>query len=137
MASPERPRRERAHACIHPETYKYFFARDEVLRVWGALEREFGPIRYDATFRVMEIRSRELILRSTMSANPITVIRTRRCEAGTIGRLHDLMGYVEGDEGDERGGGRGDDDDDDEGRPSARGRRQPEGGEGERDAPGG
>ncbi len=119
MASPGRPHRERMHACIHPETYKYFFDRDDVLRVWGALEREFGAVRYDQRLRVMEIRSRELILRSTTSANPITVIRTRRCQDATVGRLHALMGYDEGAEG-----------------PASEGRGEGGESERERDAPG-
>src|SRR5262249_14761762 len=61
----EFPYRERLYACMHPETYKYFFQRDAVGGVWQRLEQRYGAIRRNDAFRVMEIESERFLFRST------------------------------------------------------------------------
>lgn len=80
-------------ACIHPDTYKYFFPRARVREVWARLQSRYGPISARPGLGVMEIQHRKLILRATTGGNPITVIRTRRCAPADIEELHELIGY--------------------------------------------
>lgn len=87
------PYREKVHACIHPETYKYFFPKDMVLDVWARLESRYGSIKRNPHFRTMEIYAKVLIFRSTFLANPITVFRLRRCSADDVADFHQLVGY--------------------------------------------
>ncbi len=90
---PARPSRARHHACIHPETYKYFFARREVAAVWDRLAAAYGEIRRGGPFGIIEIHSPRFIFRATMGGNPITVIRTRHCSEADVEALHRLIGY--------------------------------------------
>lgn len=89
------PYRELHRACIHPETYKYFFTREEVPAVWGRLKAEFGEPRSLPSVHVVEIETRRLLLRATSAGNPITVIRKRSCGPEDIARLHALFGFRE------------------------------------------
>ena len=73
-----KPYRELVHACSRGGTYKYFFARDEVRPVWERLVAEYGSVRTNDAMKTMEIESERFILRSTLLANPITVIRKRQ-----------------------------------------------------------
>lgn len=93
--TPSGPTRERHYACIHPETYKYFFDKHEVREVWQRLAAAYGEVRRPPGFGVMEIQHERFILRSTSAGNPITVIRTRRCTDADVEALHRLLGYVE------------------------------------------
>ena len=94
-----KPHRELVHACSRGGTYKYFFARDEVRPVWERLVAEYGSVRTNDAMKTMEIESDRFILRSTLLANPITVIRKRRCTADDVARLHAVLGYEEEDAG--------------------------------------
>lgn len=87
--------RERSYACIHPETYKYFFALDEVRRVWGVLEACYGPIEHTPGFGVIEIKAERFLFRAVASGNPITVIRRRGCTEADVEALHERIGYRE------------------------------------------
>lgn len=87
------PFRERDYACIHPDTYKYFLAPEEVAQVWRRLEAAYGESQINHTFRIQEIETPRLFLRSTTRKNPITVIRKRRCTDADIQALHELVGY--------------------------------------------
>lgn len=99
MSEAERapPYRLRHFACIHPETYKYFFDRRDVPLVWQRLAAAYGELRRLPGFGVMEIQGERFILRATAGGNPITVIRTRKCEAADVAALHRLIGYQGGD----------------------------------------
>ncbi len=87
------PRRVKAHRCIGPDTYKYYFRRQQVSEIWRRLEDNYGPVSRDQTFRVLEIRSPAFIFRSLFDGNPLTVIRKRRCSEDDVQRLHDLIGF--------------------------------------------
>lgn len=85
--------RERSYACIHPETYKYFFAVDEVRGVWSTLQQHYGPLAVTPGFGVLEIRSARFLFRAVGGGNPITVIRLRECTPGDVVTLHERIGY--------------------------------------------
>lgn len=87
--------RERSYACIHPETYKYFFDVHEVRRVWAVLERCYGPITTTPGFGVIEIQSERFLFRAVGGGNPITVIRRRGCTEADVATLHEHIGYRE------------------------------------------
>ncbi len=87
------PSRERHFACIHPETYKYFFHRDDVAEIWQRLEQTYGPSEVTPGFGVREIQSRCFIFRAVAGGNPITVIRTRQCTADDVAQFHRIVGY--------------------------------------------
>ena len=89
----EGPYRERLYACMHPETYKYFFPKECVGTVWRMLEERYGAIRHNQPFRVIEIESDRFVIRSTQLLNPITVIRKRGCTAAHVEELHAVMGF--------------------------------------------
>jgi len=89
------PYRERLYACIHPETYKYFFHKDVVGEVWRALEGRYGAVRHNDGFHVIEIESERFLFRSTRLANPITVIRKRGCTREHVEELHALIGFAD------------------------------------------
>lgn len=86
--------RERVPACIHPETYKYFLDRDDVVPTWQRLSARYGPIRHNHSFRTMEIDAPQFLLRATALGNPITVVRRRGCTPGDIADLHALLGFL-------------------------------------------
>jgi hypothetical protein len=88
-------RREKVPACVHPETYKYFLERDEVVATWGRLVERYGEARRNAGFRTMEVAGPRFILRSTLLGNPITVLRRRDCTPADILELHALLGFDE------------------------------------------
>ena len=88
-------RREKVPACVHPETYKYFLERDEVIATWGRLVERYGEARRNAGFRTMEVAGPRFILRSTLLGNPITVLRRRDGTPADILELHALLGYDE------------------------------------------
>jgi hypothetical protein len=94
-----KPYRELVHACSRGGTYKYFLSRDEVRTVWERLAAQYGSVRTNDAMKTMEIESERFILRSTLLANPITVIRKRRCTADDVARLHADLGYEEDDAG--------------------------------------
>ena len=85
--------REPVPACIHPETYKYFLARDAVIPTWQRLAATYGPVRHNDSFKTMEIATPLLILRATSLGNPITVIRRRGCAPADIDALHAILGF--------------------------------------------
>ncbi len=92
---PGRPSRARHYACIHPETYKYFFAKPEVREIWQRLAAAYGEVRTEGGFGVMEIQSERFIFRATLGGNPVTVIRTRRCTPADVEALHRQIGFRE------------------------------------------
>lgn len=87
--------RERSYACIHPETYKYFFAKDEVQRAWRTLAACYGPVTTTPGFGVIEIRATRFIFRAVAGGNPITVIRRRGCTTSDVTTLHERIGFHE------------------------------------------
>lgn len=87
--------RERSYACIHPETYKYFFAAHEVRAAWGTLAAHYGPIVTTPGFGVIEIRGARFLFRAVAGGNPITVIRRRGCTASDVATLHERIGFHE------------------------------------------
>ena len=91
------PYRELVHACSRGGTYKYFFPRDDVRAGWERLSAEYCAIRTNDEMKTMEIESERFILRSTLLANPVTVIRKRRCTLEDVTRLHAVLGYEETD----------------------------------------
>ena len=91
---PTTPRRERHHACIHPETYKYFFDRRDVREIWRRLAAAYGEVQTLSGFGVIEIQGERFILRATAGGNPITVIRTRKCTPEDVAALHRLIGFA-------------------------------------------
>lgn len=91
---PTTPRRERHHACIHPETYKYFFDRRDVREIWRRLAAAYGEVQTLSGFGVIEIQGERFILRATAGGNPITVIRTRKCTPEDVAALHRLLGFA-------------------------------------------
>ena len=93
-AEPAAPYRERHYACIHPETYKYFFDRRDVLEIWRRLAAAYGEVRTLPGFGVIEIQGERFILRATAGGNPITVIRTRKCTPEDVAALHRLIGFT-------------------------------------------
>ena len=92
------PYRLRVHACIHPETYKYYLDRASVWPTWQALARAFGPIAKNVAFGTQEILTPALIIRSTKLGNPITVIRRRTCTQADVTKFHDVVGFAVDDE---------------------------------------
>jgi len=86
-------RREKVPACVHPETYKYYLERADVLPIWHRLAERYGQPRRHPGFRTMEIGAPRFILRSTLLGNPITVLRRRDCTPADIIELHALLGY--------------------------------------------
>lgn len=94
-AGPILPYRALHRACIHPETYKYYFARAEVAAVWTRLTTAYGAPRTLASVHVVEIETPHLLLRATRAQNPITVIRKRSCTEDDIAGLHVLFAYPE------------------------------------------
>lgn len=86
-------RREKVPACVHPETYKYYLEREDVMATWQRLSERYGQPRRHAGFRTMEIGGPRFILRSTLLGNPITVLRRRDCTPADILELHTLLGY--------------------------------------------
>lgn len=87
--------RELVLACSRGGTYKYFVPRGDVFSVWQRLQETYGPIVRDPTMKTMQIESERLLFRSTLLANPITVIRKRLCTAQDVARMHELVGYSE------------------------------------------
>lgn len=87
--------RERSYACIHPETYKYFFDAGEVRRIWGVLEECYGPLHSTPGFGVLEIQSERFLFRAVGGGNPITVIRRRSCTEDDVVTLHQRIGFCE------------------------------------------
>lgn len=90
------PYRQLHRACIHPETYKYFLARDRVVAVWMRLVEAYGCPREKPSVHVVEIETAKFLLRATTARNPITVIRKRACTAEDISGLHVILEYQEG-----------------------------------------
>lgn len=86
-------RRERVPSCVHPETYKYFLERDEVVATWQRLAARYGEPRKDPSFRTMEVVAPRFRVRATLLGNPVTVLRRRDCTADDIAELHALLGY--------------------------------------------
>ena len=86
-------RRVKAHRCITPEAYKYYFPGNQVSEIWALLEEKYGPVRRDEIFHVMEIRSSAFIFRALFKGNPITVIRKRRCLDDDVRNLHEVIGF--------------------------------------------
>ncbi len=84
--------RQRSYACIHPETYKYYFSVDSVMHVWRQLSDRYGDIRHIAGFGTMQIDGSRFLFRSVASGNPITVIRKRRCTEEDVRALHEYLG---------------------------------------------
>jgi len=93
------PYRALHRACIHPETYKYYFARDEVSAVWARLTAAYGAPRELRSVHVVEIETPRLLLRATRAKNPITVIRKRCCTDDDIAGLHVILAYSEASPG--------------------------------------
>jgi len=87
------PYRKRHYACIHPETFKYFFAREQIDEVWETLTRNYGTASVVPGFGVTEIQAKKLILRAAVGGNPITVIRTRHCTPEDVDAFHRLIGF--------------------------------------------
>lgn len=87
------PYREAVPACIHAETYKYYFQRERVTPLWQALERRYGAVRMNGAFRMMEIEGEHFWLRSVIGGNPITVLRRRGCPEAAIAELHEIFGF--------------------------------------------
>lgn len=96
MSGPEFPYRELHRACIHPQTYKYFFSREQVAAVWARLIAAYGAPRVLPSVHVVEIETPRLLLRATSAKNPITVIRKRSCTDEDIAGLHVIFEYPEG-----------------------------------------
>lgn len=88
-------RRERVPACVHPETYKYYLDRDEVVPTWQRLAARYGEPRRDLSFRTMEVVAPRFRVRATLLGNPVTVLRQRACTPEDIEELHALLGYTE------------------------------------------
>ncbi len=86
-------RREKVLASVHPETYRYFLERDEIMATWRRLVERYGEARRNAGFRTMEVAGPRFILRSTLLGTPITVLRRRDCTPADILELHALLGY--------------------------------------------
>lgn len=86
-------RRERVPACVHPDTYKYFLERDEVLPTWARLAARYGEVRKNPGFRTMEVDAPRFTVRSTLLGNPVTVLRRRGCTPADIAELHAILGY--------------------------------------------
>lgn len=84
------PYREKAVTCA-PGTYKYFFDEEEVANIWELLAARYGPIR--ETPYIMEIDCRAFFFRATLDANPILVIRKRRCKPEDVEQLHKLIQF--------------------------------------------
>ena len=91
----EPPYRQRVHACIHPETYKYFFPKERILEVWRLLQARYGPLRINEAFRTQEVDASALIFRSTLLGTPITVYRKQHCAARDVDEFHALVGFAE------------------------------------------
>ena len=92
------PFRQRSYACIHPETYKYFFARGQVLPLWRRLSARYGEPDVNSSFGTLQLDTRSLLLRSVIGGNPITVIRKRGCTATDVDQLHQIFGFSPTDE---------------------------------------
>ena len=87
--------RERVPACVHPETYKYFLERDEVVATWERLAARYGPPRRDPGLRPREVVAPRFRVRATQLGNPVTVLRRRDCTPDDIAELHALLGFRE------------------------------------------
>ena len=87
------PTRAPVPACIHPQTFKYFFHRDTVTELWRRLAERYGTLKMNGAFRMMEIEGEHFFLRSVIGGNPITVIRKRSCTDAAIAELHAIFGY--------------------------------------------
>jgi hypothetical protein len=87
--------RERVHACMDPQTYKYFFPKERVFEVWSLLQQRYGALRKDEAFRTQEVDAPGLIFRSTWLGNPITVYRKRNCTEQDIDAFHTLVGFTD------------------------------------------
>lgn len=86
------PKRIKIEACIHPETYQYFFEADEAQSVWARLEQHYGPIKKNS-FDVQWIECKALMFKSPLRGSPITVLRKRFSTGKDIKNLHYLIGY--------------------------------------------
>lgn len=84
--------RQRSYACIHPDTYKYFFSADSVAEVWRHLSERYGKIQQLHGFGTMQIDARVFLFRAVVAGNPITVIRKRRCTQRDVDDLHAFLG---------------------------------------------
>lgn len=87
------PYRKRSVACIHPETYKYFFDPALVEQVWQRLEQRYGRPKRNEAFRTIEVETPHLFLRAVVGGNPITVIRKRGCPSHAIDALHEAIQF--------------------------------------------
>jgi PAS domain S-box-containing protein len=90
------PYREKMHACIHPETYKYFFEKTQVEAIWLKLEKEYGPRKTGNPFGVVEIDCEKFFFRSVAGGNPVTVIRKQKCVEKDVLDLHKAFAFQEG-----------------------------------------
>src|SRR4051812_47717617 len=73
------PSRYKAQACIHSETYKYFFAPKSLPSLWKKLVKKYGKIELNEVLKVKSINSAKFLFRAVYAGNPITVIRKRKC----------------------------------------------------------
>lgn len=89
------PYRERVRVCNRHGSYKYFFPREQVFAVWDRLRKHYGEICRNENFKTIEIDCEKFIFRSTVLANPITVIRKRGCSSEDVREFHSLVGFVE------------------------------------------
>ncbi len=80
---------------MHSETYKYFFSREQTVRIWECLKQHYGTIRKNDAFHTMEIECDEFIFRSTWLGNPITVVRKRTCTPQDVERFHARIRFQE------------------------------------------
>jgi len=87
------PFREQVHACIHPESFKYFIDPDLVEEMWEHLLARFGEVRRNPSFGTIEIESDGLFLRATAARNPITVIRKTNRSRHDLEAFHTLIGF--------------------------------------------
>lgn len=88
-------RRERVWNCVHPDTFKYYLDRDDVIATWRRLAARYGAPSAPSSFGVVEIHTERLWIRAPRFLNPITVVRRRQSTSADVEELHALLGFVE------------------------------------------
>ncbi|MCC6750391.1 MAG: hypothetical protein IT371_22190 [Deltaproteobacteria bacterium] len=88
-----RPFREEVLACPEPQTFKYYLPPEATELAWKRLAAAYGPPTRQAELPLVTLESSALLLRATLSGNPITVIRKRGCAPQDLAAFHALIGY--------------------------------------------
>lgn len=89
------PFRELVPSCKTATSFRYYFEKEKCGQIWELLEKYYGPIRRNDTFKTQEIEAEYLHFRATFAGNPILILRKRGWKEEDVHELHELLHFKE------------------------------------------